>query len=75
MAAGKPGFTQLTVDIGKDTVYCAGFYPDTMFMRDSIIIENGTEPFTYAWECTSRLTHTTVFTASDSTPVFVTGTP
>ena len=62
---GGTGFSKLTVDLGKDTVFCAGFYPDTMRMRDNIIIENGTEPYTYAWECTKRLTHATVLTASD----------
>jgi hypothetical protein len=65
LAVEKPCFAQLTVDIGKDTVYCAGLYFDTLYMRDGIIVENGTEPYTYAWECTQKLADILIFTASD----------
>ena len=31
-------------------IYCGGFYADTMYMRDCIIIKNGMEPYTFSWE-------------------------
>lgn len=58
-------FSQLTIKAGKDTTYCAGFSPDTMYLGENLVIENGTEPFSYRWECRFELTPNLIFTASD----------
>jgi hypothetical protein len=56
---------QLKVDAGNDTTYCAGFWPDTMYLGNNLFIENGTEPFSYRWECRFELTPNLIFSASD----------
>ena len=56
--------TQVNIDIGGDTVYCAGPNPDTMYLGN-IHIENGLEPYTFAWECSYNLTPNIVLSASD----------
>ena len=47
----QSGFSQLTVDVGKDTVYCTNPYTDTLILGDNVKIGNGVEPYTIAWEC------------------------
>ncbi len=56
---------QLKVDAGNDTTYCAGFWPDTMYLGENLIIENGTVPFSYRWECRFELTPALIISASD----------
>lgn len=56
---------KLKLDAGNDTTYCAGFWPDTMYLGENLVIENGTEPFSYRWECRFELTSTLIFSASD----------
>ena len=46
-------------------IYCGGFYPDTMYMRDCIIIKNGLEPYTLSWECPLKLARILVFKNSN----------
>jgi len=50
-ALGKTCFSQLTVEMGKDTTYCVGLHPDTMYLPQNITINGGIEPYTIAWEC------------------------
>lgn len=47
----QSGFSQLTVDVGKDTVYCTNPYTDKLILGDNVKIGNGIEPYTIAWEC------------------------
>jgi len=61
----KPGFSQMTIDAGPDTVYCAGLYPEIMYLGTNISIENGVEPYFYTWECKYDLYQPLIFTASD----------
>lgn len=42
---------QLIVDIGKDTTYCTDPNTTAIPMGLNINIQNGIEPYTYAWEC------------------------
>ena len=55
----------MKVDAGNDTTYCAGFWPDTMYLGENLIIENGTVPFSYRWECRFELTPALIISASD----------
>ncbi|GEM_PF-1706875 len=65
LVVAKPGFSQITVDAGKDTTYCTGLCPDTMYLGTNISIINGVEPYSYRWECKVELSPTLIFTASD----------
>lgn len=64
-AVGKTCFSQLTVDVGKDTTYCVGIYPDTMYLAKNITIDGGVEPYTIAWECKVPKDLHSFYTASD----------
>ena len=65
LVIAKSGFSQITVDAGKDTTYCAGLSPDTMYLGTNIYIINAVEPYSYRWECKVELSPTLIFTASD----------
>lgn len=64
-ALGKTCFSQLTVEVGKDTTYCVGLHPDTMYLPQNITISGGTEPYTIAWECKEPKGLYEFYTASD----------
>ncbi len=61
----QPAISQMTVNIGNDTTFCAGQYPDTMYLGTNLIIENGIEPYLFSWKCKYELSQNLVFTASD----------
>ena len=43
----------LKVDAGNDTAFCAGYgQPDTVYLGNSVSIENGVPPYTYTWKTT-----------------------
>jgi hypothetical protein len=44
-------YGQLTVDAGKDTTYCTDPSTTAIAMGLKVSIENGTEPYSIAWEC------------------------
>ena len=58
-------YSQLILDAGKDTAFCVNLYPDTMYVGSSILIENGTPPFSFAWECKVPKGLYSFYTASD----------
>jgi hypothetical protein len=58
-------FSQLIVNVGKDTTYCVGLWRDTMILGSDVQIENGTEPYSFVWESTFKVSDGLVFTASD----------
>jgi len=45
-------YSQLTVNVGKDTTYCTKLYRTEIPMGLKVNIQNGVAPYTYAWECT-----------------------
>lgn len=55
----------ISVDAGKDTVFCSGLYPDTMVLGTDIKLNNGVPPYTYAWECQYKPTEKLSYSASD----------
>ncbi len=61
----KTCFSQLTVEAGKDTTYCVGQYPDTMYLGSNLNIENGVDPYSVRWESNYKVSPQLVFTASD----------
>ena len=71
----KPSFSQITIDVGKDTTYCAGLYPDTMYLGTNLNIDNGAESYSYRWECKVELSPTLIFTANDFLNDTTTATP
>jgi len=44
-------FGQLTVDVGKDTIYCSDPGTSSIPMGLKVNIKDGVAPFTLAWEC------------------------
>ncbi len=60
----KLGFSQVTVDAGKDTTYCVGLYPTTMYLENATI-KNGVEPYSVKWECKEPKGLYSYYTASD----------
>jgi hypothetical protein len=56
-------YGQLSVDIGKDTTYCADV--GKMYLGDKMIIKNGVEPYSIKWECKVPKGLYSYFTASD----------
>lgn len=60
------GFSQFSVDVGKDTTYCYSICSDKkLYLVKDVKIKNGMEPYTFAWECTVPVTSRLTFTASD----------
>ena len=64
-ALGESCFSQLNVKLGKDTTYCVGLHPDTMYLPQNITISGGKEPYTFAWECKEPKGLYEFYTASD----------
>ena len=64
-ALGESCFSQLNVKLGKDTTYCVGLHPDTMYLPQNITINGGIEPYTIAWECKVPKGLYEFYTASD----------
>lgn len=56
-------YGQLSVDVGKDTTYCAEV--GKMYLGDKLIIKNGVEPYSIKWECKVPKGLYSYFTASD----------
>jgi hypothetical protein len=56
-------YGQLSVDVGKDTTYCAEV--GKMYLGDKLIIRNGVEPYSIKWECKVPMGLYSYFTASD----------
>ena len=59
------GKAQLMVDAGKDTTFCTGQNIESLQLGTTAKIENGTEPYTIAWECKIPKGLDSYFTASD----------
>lgn len=62
---GKTCFSQMTVNMEKDTTFCVGLYPDTIYLAQNITINGGIEPYTIAWECNAPKDLHSFYTASD----------
>ncbi len=59
-------YSQLIVDAGNDTTYCAGYgNEETKILGENVIIQNGTEPYKITWKCNKKISQHTTFTASD----------
>ncbi|HET6557116.1 MAG TPA: T9SS type A sorting domain-containing protein [Prolixibacteraceae bacterium] len=56
---------QIIVEAGNDTTYCSGVYTTEIPMGLKVKIQNGIEPYTYAWECKIPKGNYSFYTASD----------
>jgi hypothetical protein len=58
-------YSQLTVDAGSDTTFCAGpYFSDTMFIGKNAKIKNAIEPYSVSWNCKVPLGLNSYLTAS-----------
>lgn len=58
-------FAQLKVDAGKDTTYCVSAWFKPMILGADVQVENGTPPYTFAWEYYHKISDKFIITASD----------
>jgi hypothetical protein len=59
------GYSQLTLDAGKDTTFCVSLESDTMYIGTNLSIVNGSPPCSFAWECKVPKGLYSFYTASD----------
>jgi hypothetical protein len=58
-------YAQLSVDAGKDTTYCVSAWFKPMILGADVQVENGTPPYTFAWEYYQKISDKFIVTASD----------
>jgi hypothetical protein len=58
-------FSQFKVDAGKDTSYCVSAWFKPMILGADVRIENGTPPYTFAWEYYQKISEKFIITSSD----------
>lgn len=51
IALSVRSYAQLTVNVGKDTTYCSNLTTIKIPMGLKVNVQNGVEPYTYAWDC------------------------
>jgi hypothetical protein len=64
-ACWLPSVAQLKVDAGKDTTYCVSAWFKPMILGADVRVENGTPPYTFAWDYYFKVTDNYIITASD----------
>ena len=57
--------SQFKVDAGKDTTYCVSAWFKPMILGADVRVENGTPPYTFAWEYYQKISDKFIITASN----------